>query len=414
MSNFNKYIDIDSSYRDRLQYEVGDFVLEMNNTTNAGSDALTAVNPVSLSFPYDTGLVVNSSLQTITSGSLTINYWQIQLGAGARNTVNFYSGNYIWFPYWAGSSDFYLIVGYDNTTQICSVVGWNLVTPVPLVPPGAGEAYLIFQQLPYNFASPAGVFWDTLQASPSTSQIHLGPLASNKDDAYKGMYLFIPPYGVGATTIFPYLYQNPLFAYQWSAISSYNGTTKIATLRKPVITIPPVGTRYLLTWFSYDSFRSLNYVGTEVFNQPRCANISLISLQVPAFVPLTNSGGGYISDYPYVWVEIYAERGITYSQPIVSASPYSKNALFKCSLIGTQPTKYLQLSSTIGSQTVAFRPNDSLRFRILLPNGEPIKFSPQLLVFFRGNFTYFPGLNFPCAVDQQVQTQACINVSFSS
>jgi hypothetical protein len=283
-----------------------------------------------------------------------------------------------------------------------------------LVPPAAGEAYLIFQQLPYNFASPAGVFWDTLQASPSVSQIQLGPLASNKNDAYKGMYIFVPPYGVGATTIFPYLFTDPLFAYQWSAISSYNGTTKVATLRKPLIAIPPVGTNYLLTWFSYDSFRSLNYVGTEVFNQPRCANISLISLQVPAFVPLSNSGGGYISDYPYVWVCLYAEKNLSYSQPIVSASPYSKEALFKCSLIGTQPTKYLQLSSTIGSQTVAFRPNDSLRLKIILPSGEFVKFQPYLLTFFKGSFTYFPGLNFPCEVDQTVQVQATFNISFSS
>jgi hypothetical protein len=127
-----------------------------------------------------------------------------------------------------------------------------------------------------------------------------------------------------------------------------------------------------------------------------------------------NRNGGFITDYPFVWVALYSENASTYQQPIVSASPASRESLFKCSLINLPATPYCNLSSIIGNQTSAFRINDDLHFKILLPDGQPVRFNPAYYEFFIGAFTYFPGLGFPIPPDPRSQVQATFNVSFNS
>ena len=408
MSVINRYIDIDSTYRDRNTYpEVGDFVLETNKTS--GTSAFTAVDPVALSFPYDTGLTaVNGSVTTIFGYT----FLTTQLGAGARNTANFYVGSYIQFPYF-NVARYFLIVAYNNTTKVIYAVNWNLTSVEPaFVAPNVNTDYMIFFQLPVNLNPSAalGAYNDTTGISTSASQIKLGALASSVTDVYKGMYLFLPP---TLTSIFPYILTDPQYAYQWALITAYNGTTKVATIRKQFLVTPPAGTRYSICPFSYDNCRSLQYFGTETFNNARCVSISLTNLTIPAFLPLTNIRGGYITDYPYVYVAVYSEKGITYQQPIISASPATKETLFKCALTNTQPTKYYNLGSVISSQNVSFRMNDSLRFKILLPNGEPVTFSPSLYTLLTGSFTFFSSLPFPVSPDPETQVQGTFNVTFS-
>ena len=410
----NKYIDIDSTYRDRREYpEIGDFVMEVNSAKQNGNNAFNAIDPVALSFPYDTGQLGAASAIVTLFG---INFLQIQLGAAARNQINFYVGSYINFPYLASpdNNNFFLIVNYDNTTKICYCLNWNLTSVSGAFPPPAiGSDYLIYFQLANNFSPslPLGNYVDTTGVSASTTQITLGPLASSVNDIYKGMYLFLPP---TTTSIFPYILNNPQYSYQWYLITAYNGATKVATLRAPTLAIPPLGTRYMILPFSYDNYRSLQYYGTEIFNNPRCVNISLTNLTIPAFLPLSNSGGGYITNYPFVWVSLYSEKGITYQQPIISAAPATREALFKCCLTNTQPTRYFNLGPVISSQSVSFRINDTLRFKLLLPNGEAVKFNPSIYTFITGSFTYFTSLPFPLPPDPETQVQATFNITFTT
>jgi hypothetical protein len=399
-----RYIDIDSSYRNRLQYpNVGDFEISMN-TKGGNVDAFNAEDPVSLSFPYDTGLL-GAATTTVTFFGIT--FIQFTLGASSRNQIDFYIGNYINFPYFAGgvpATNFYLqILYYDTTTKriLC------LANPDPYGGgpyPTLNEPYFIRYNLPNPLS--ANVYSGLTNASASSLQINLGPSASSVNNIYKGKFLFIPPYGAGATTILPYLTNDTRYAYQFSVIDSYNGTTKIATLKNSLMTVPPAGTQYEILDFNYDNFRSLKYVGTEVFNNARCYDIVLTNIQVPTFLPLSNTNGGYITDYPYVWVALYSQTSNSYQQTVISSAPASRKALFKCAALATQPTKYFNLSPMIGEQTVPFRINDDLHFQILLPNGEPLSFSPAYYTFFSGSFTYFPGLGFPTPADPQTNVQA--------
>ena len=414
-TNVNKYIDIDSSYRDRLTYpEVGDFVMEVN-ARGGNVNAFNAVDPVLLAFPYDTGLLAASgasgSLYTPIPSLPAFSFLKFEIGASSRQQVNFYVGSYINFPYF--SNDFMLIIYYnfDTTTNTFTILCAN--NPFGAGPyPQANEPYLIRYQLPVEMSP--GVYRGTSGNSISTTQVNLGASASSVNDYYVGYTLFITPYGMNATTIIPYLKMLPQFAYQWSVITAYDGATKTATLRNALIQPLPLGTPYEILGFSYDNYQSLQYYGTEIFNNPRCASLSLSNLIIPAFLPLSNINSGFITDYPYVWVSLYSDKGNTFQQPVISASPASRQALFKCSLTFAQTTQFLTLFSSVGSVNVPFRINDNLHFQLLLPNGEIVRFNPSYYTFYSGSFTYFNGLGFPIPPDPRTQIQACFNVSFSS
>jgi hypothetical protein len=385
-----RYIDIDSSYRDRLSYpEVGEFVIPVNSRCFVSSP-YNAVDPVILSFPYDTGLATAFAINAVL-GTL-----EVTLGASSSDIVNFYNGNYIQI------GTFYAkILIYNSTTK---VIVTDKVYPGPLpVPP---TQYTIRYQLPTQLAGNA--YQDTT-AALSADKIHitLGAAASNIDNAYTGQYLFLLP----PVTLLPWLKDNPTFAYQWALILSYNGTTKVATIQTPFLIPPPIGTVYEILRFSYDNFRSLKYYGTEIFNNPSCCNVSLTNLVIPSYLPVSNTNAGYITDYPYVWVSVYSDKASTYHQPIISNSPASTEALFKCVIGQLQPTKYLSLSSVTNGQSVYFKQNDNLQVKILLPNGEPVKFLPSLYTLYTGTFTFYPGLGFPIPPDPQAQIQITLEVT---
>ena len=471
----NKYIDIDSSYRDVFTYpSVGDFVMKVNEPTGF-VNALTAKVPISDSFPYDTGaLTANAAIQTVVIATVSYFFLRLELSLTSRNQTNFYVGSYINLPYanpvgLAPSADlqYWLIVAYTPpTTLVGGIVlclpytGVSQFTPAtavnnafttPATPYSAqyltGSYYFIRYALPtfiYTVPSPliaAGLVppnFPVLQVCDATltvltpTTVNLGPLASAVDNFYTGSFLFIVP---PSSPLNPYLKTDPLFAYQFAVITAYVGATKIATLNRALLPNPlvyPVSPApnniiasapnfytYEICPFTYDDYGSLQYSGTEIFNNPRCANVTLTNLTVPATIPLTNKNGGFITNYPFLWVCLYSEKGITYQQPIISADPSSKKALFKCAITtALSPSvtglTFLNLSPLMGNQTVNFRINDDLRFQILLPDGEPITFNPSYLAFIGGQFTYFPGLNFPIPQDPWSQVQATFNITFKS
>ena len=122
-----------------------------------------------------------------------------------------------------------------------------------------------------------------------------------------------------------------------------------------------------------DSFYPLNYTGTTVSqNQVICYEITLISLILPN-IPLKNTIGGIIAFYPYIYVEFSnvidpnsGNKNILYSN-----NPNAKRALFKVSIQDTnnpERTSFVKLKGD-GTQTIKFKPNDYLFFRVFLSDG---------------------------------------------
>jgi hypothetical protein len=117
----------------------------------------------------------------------------------------------------------------------------------------------------------------------------------------------------------------------------------------------------------------LNYTGSTVSqNQAVCYEIKLISLILPN-IPLNNTIGGIIAFYPYIYVEFSnkidpngGNKGIIYSN-----NPNASRALFKVSIRDTNnpdKTSFIKLRGE-GTQTIKFKPNDYLYFRVFLNDG---------------------------------------------
>jgi hypothetical protein len=127
--------------------------------------------------------------------------------------------------------------------------------------------------------------------------------------------------------------------------------------------------------FNRNNEQPLNYTGsTASQNQMVCYEIELISLILPN-LPLDNKIGGLIAFYPYLYVELSNQtspssgsKGIIYSN-----NPHANKALFRVAIDDT-PTplisKFIKVDGDGAVQTVKFKPNDNLYFRVFLSNGD--------------------------------------------
>ena len=332
-----RYLDINSSFRDRVQYpEAFDFIVTLNE--NVPNTSATATDPILLAFPYETNL---------TSGGSTVT--QIALSVTSSNVVNFYRNSFLVI-----GNEYRLITSYDNVTQIATVTPGFSVAPLAVTP------YTIRQQLPVKLN--AGQYQDTTSLNAAQrNEIYLGALASSVNNRYVDYWVFVPGPSI------PY-------SYQWKRIVSYDGATKKAVVAGAFVNLIPAGTVYEIMEFSYNNVRPLRYVGTEVgVNNPSCVTLTLLALIIPNRKVL-NGYGGNVPDYPYVYVSVTNVSQNSYVNPLISNSPYIiSDALFKCPVTYYNDNKFLSLISTGMSPKVNFKENDNLRIRVYLPSGEILK-----------------------------------------
>ena len=126
--------------------------------------------------------------------------------------------------------------------------------------------------------------------------------------------------------------------------------------------------------YSGDNLHPLNFTGTRVSqNQMCCFEVKLISITLPN-LPLDNSIGGLIAFYPFLYVELSnvnapsrGNRGIIYSN-----NPNANKATFRLNVDDTNTplrSKFIKLDGDGTVQTIKFKPNDDLYFRVYLGNG---------------------------------------------
>jgi hypothetical protein len=358
-----RYLDINSTYRNRKTYpNVCDFVLEMS-TNNSNYSAEASKDPVLRSFPFETNLLQGGS--TVT---------QIVLSIEASNVLNFYRNTYLEI-----NGLFRKIISYNNTTKVATV---DTAFPV---------AYPVLTQYTIRYDLPT-LYSNTSAISPALNKVVLSLSASSANNAYVNQWLFIP----GPT---------PPSSYEWQRIIEYDGTTKVATVASNFSYLIPAGVNFQICAYSYDNVKSLKYFGTEVgTNNPVCCNINLVNLIVPN-LPVLNGYAGTLQNYPYLYVCLYSEKGITYNNPIISNTPASDKALFKVPVTYLQNNSFLTLGYSGMNQKVSFRINDDLRFQILLPTGEPLEFDI-------GNLNLFnPFL--PIPPNPLIQVQAVFDITIS-
>lgn len=334
--NVYKLFDIDSSYRNRIQYPLqSDFVIPYTNG-NPGFNVFNAADPVANAFPYESG--------TTQAGSTTTD---IVLSASSSSTNNFYIGNILDID-----GQYSTIINYVGSTQTATV------NPALSVSPAVGTPYRLRHAIP--------IVKDTLQAGSTQTIIKLPATFSDIDQIYTGtIILFNSGPDIGITR----------------AISDYNGVSKEAVI-SPALPVEPGTDQFELEEFSRDNQIPLRYTGSRTINQPICYAIQLLQLTIPNLT-LKVGYGGNISNYPYIYVHFYndikhSETTMYGNNPSANIATFrvSINSTISAATLATPKPNFFVFDNInlTAPQAVKFSPSESLRFKVTLPNGEYLQF----------------------------------------
>ncbi len=264
----------------------------------------------------------------------------------------------------AGTVDAQLIDQYNTTLRQV-----KLKAPLSNIGPYASGHRFSIRKRPPFFRGHSIVAVNTKR-----NMLTLDATASTKDDAYKGMYIFINP--VLFDEAFPNFSESKkTFGQYCIKIISYDGATRQASLATAIsgnVSAPIAGRKYEILNDIRDSYSPLQYVMSTVSSsEPRCMKVSLISLILPN-VPLRS--GSRIAFYPFVYVELRNESSAkTMGQNLIySNNPNSTRAVFICPIVDiAKPTRtpFIKISSSGMTQLMKFKPNDTFFFRVFLPDG---------------------------------------------
>jgi hypothetical protein len=323
-----RYIDIDSTYRDRKQFPLpSEFCIRVS--FGRACNAFSAVDPIINSYPYETS--------TTQAGSSTTN---IILNASASSIDNYYINSILEI-----AGEFTTITAYNGSTKAATV------SPALSIAPLAGTTYTLRRGTPVETGNIVSATLDTVTL-PVTS--------SSTENYYKYMYIYFPSLSI------------------LKSILSYDGATRVITINGTFgSTIPPNGTAYEILQFSRDNYNTLNFTGSTVATQQAiCYEMQLINLIIPNKL-LYTANGGIPLNYPYLYVGLSPEsspiRGVLWSN-----NPNAMTALFKVPIDDYNLIKpFLILSSSNMAQTVKFKINDTLKFSVYLPNGELLQYTPD-------------------------------------
>jgi hypothetical protein len=108
-----------------------------------------------------------------------------------------------------------------------------------------------------------------------------------------------------------------------------------------------------------------------------CYEVELLDLILPN-TTLDCGEGGRIAFYPYVYVELsnVSSTGGHLKNLIYSNNPNSTRVTFRCPINDIQnplTSTFVRIDGDGMVQTMKFKPNDNLYFRVTLPNGETYK-----------------------------------------
>lgn len=405
-----KYIDIDSTYRDRNQYpNPGNFVVKSTTTTICGTvNGVTAVDPVLNGFPlltfkgdvittagsfaggipnkpilpvptdpttnYRGALLVNSTLtqsvyieayDTITRTAYlgtegfsdsfqTSNNFTITdpstsshiFISGGSALDNAYVGNYL----------------YDVTiNETRQIVEYDGVISTLIVDPPFSGAWSVTDL--YEIRKDPNVFMRSVTYYISNSTISI---LNPPNDELVGKYVRITELG------------SPLYNMV-RRIVAYDSTTDLATITPyfPVTTPITDPTAYEILPMSYDNCYFINGMSTCRLDRGYY-EIALQSIILPNQTILTGYGGRLVS-YPYIYIE-FGNLSNGVQNILVSNNPNSSRVVFKVPIYDIQPrvnSNFLKIDKTNMPQLIFFNPYEDYYFKIVMPNGEPYIIQPD-------------------------------------
>ena len=274
------------------------------------------------------------------------------------------------------------ILHYDNVMNMLQLDTSGSSTPTFISGPLSGD-----WETTHNFSlriqpptlPPLGSINYPLTVQFATNSVIsvISNLFSTVTDYYKNNFIRILPYN----DIGDYHYNyTPLpsnnISYRITAYVYDTGTnTATFTVYPSIKNVPNRGSPIEILPFSYDNFNPFAYTGSLISqNQMICYEMQLISLTLPN-ATLSVAQGGQIAYYPHVYVQIsnVSATGAGLRNIIYSNNPNATNVVFRASIYDIRnpsSTPFVRIDGGNMIQTVKFKPNDNLYFRVYLSNGE--------------------------------------------
>ena len=362
-----KYLDIDSTYRNRTEYpDSNSFVIRNANSSSFSGNNLVVNNLPFYSFAF-------SQLYPASVFSPLI----VQSG-GVRNFVldtrettsieNFYAG-YVFESITGGGYsevEYASIASYSASAPARTI---TLVNDLNTGVTGGVTNYAIRKNKPVYLGYVASVVnSSTFVLSPATSN------TSFPQDSSLVYYLRIRYAGVGnalnnivvQATVLPVNYDPAL-----GPIIAPNTIQLITPL--PALaggeSVELVGPgQNIITPLRYASGGAQSIQGGDY-------ELELLWLSVPNQV-LDVGYGGTLDRYPYIYCSLYTGITNTTQQVLYSNNPHTSRVLFKVPIneyFGD--TSFITLKDSKAKQTIYFDPSQDLFFQLTLPDGHVISFN---------------------------------------
>jgi len=278
------------------------------------------------------------------------------------------------------------INAYNETVSMLSLNTSGSITASESTGPVTGwtatDNYSIRIQPPYlpnsSFVTVmSGSTESTLLISVNSSALPLsgGLLA---EDVYKNYSVRILPLN-GEKYNYNYNFNlTPPINESTTIVSSfYTSSTNILTLNvyPPFNAVPETDSLIEIMNFSRDNLYPFVYTGSLVSqNEMVCYEIQLLNLVLPNSTLIVGEGGR-IAFYPYVYVQLsnVSASGAGLKNVIYSNNPNATNVTFRAPIYDVQNpliTAFVKVDGDGMTQTIKFRPNDTLLFSVTLSNGE--------------------------------------------
>lgn len=199
--------------------------------------------------------------------------------------------------------------------------------------------------------------------------VQLATTTPNVEDLYTSSYFFDKELYVGAVTP------------NYSLIVKYWGTppvgsglpNNVALLKTSIPLLAPLQ-RYDILGFTRDNHTPITIV-ESLTQEIACYEIELVSLILPNVDIISTSGGGRTVNIPFIYVEL-SNYTPNFYHVIHSNNPNTNRALFLVNL-SDYPSIYnspfVRVDGGTQIQVLKFKNNDTLKFKIYLPNGELFK-----------------------------------------
>jgi guanyl-specific ribonuclease Sa len=217
-----------------------------------------------------------------------------------------------------------------------------------------------------------------------------GNTLSTVTNYYKNYFLRVLPYGdpnTNPTDIY-YEYDPTVSNNQARRITEYNyyEDSGAPGTYYGVFTVYPdfnlynngIGASIEILPFSRDNFNPFVYTGSLVSQQEMvCYQVQLSTLTLPN-ATLAISQGGRIAFYPFVYVQLsnVSASGAGLKNIIYSNNPNATNVIFRVPIYDVQnplSTPFVRINGGSMPQTIKFKPNDNLYFKVTLSTGETFK-----------------------------------------